>query len=110
MKNTIIAIVVTFIIAGGIGYSVGMNAEGMDTNPKDAEDSIAMMKEQAASIEKMGEMMKTSGVMMQELGAKYKDDMMMSKGKDLEAVGGKYLQDNTSATKSSDMMEEVMGN
>ena len=110
MKNIIIVIIVTSIIAGGIGYSVGMNAEGMDINPKDVEDSIAMMKEQSVTIEQMGEMMKTSGAMMQEFGAKYKDDMMMSKGKDLEAVGGKYLQDNTSATKSSDMMEEVMGN
>ncbi len=107
-KNTIIVIVLTFIVAGGLGYSVGMNSEGMTTSAKDIEESIAMMKDQAVSIEQMGEMMKLSGVMMQEFGVKYNDDMMMSKGKDLEAVGEKYMQENAGNKNDSSPMGQLM--
>ena len=57
-----------------------------------------MMKEQSSSIQKMAEMMKSSGLVMQEMGMKYKDDDAVSKGKDLEMIGVKYKEENVKAT------------
>lgn len=110
MKNTIIVIVATLIIAGGGGYVYGKGATApVDvTADKDKQASIEMMKKQSASIKQMGELMKSSGVMMQELGAKYKDDMMMSKGKDLEAVAGEHMGEDDEATAKDESMNKMM--
>lgn len=78
-------------------------------NTKVVDDSVRMMKEQSASIETMGEMMKSSGLMMQEMGVKYKDDEAVTTGKDLEAFGMKYMRDNAKASESDNSMREMMG-
>ncbi|MEK7564826.1 MAG: hypothetical protein AAB501_01145 [Patescibacteria group bacterium] len=70
--------------------------------------SITMMKEQSVSIQKMAEMMKSGGVTMQELGMKYKDENAVEKGKDLQAVGEKYVKENEKATEDSASMKQIM--
>ena len=108
MKNTMIAIVLTLIVAGGGGYVVGKGAVDTSASDKDLQEAITMMKEQSASIKKMGEMMKASGMSMQEFGTKYNDDMMMSKGKDMEMLGAKYMQEDAKATSKDSSMNQMM--
>ncbi|MEK7629422.1 MAG: hypothetical protein AAB394_02750, partial [Patescibacteria group bacterium] len=70
--------------------------------------SITMMKEQSVSIQKMAEMMKSGGVTMQELGMKYKDESAVEKGKDMQAIGEKYVKENEKATEGSASMKDIM--
>ena len=108
MKNSTVAIIV--IVALGLGYFAGTSSAGMGSAlPSEINDSIVMMKKQSASIEKMGEMMKTSGSMMQEFGIKYNDGMMISQGKDLEAVGTKYMQDDAKESTGGGSMNKIIG-
>lgn len=109
MKTTIIGIVIALIIGGGIGYSAGkgMNNKGVQT--KELQDSVAMMKEQSANIQKMAELMKSSGMVMQEMGMTYKDDGAVSGGKDLEMMGDKYMKENAKASTGSGAMKSMMG-
>ena len=109
-NNTIIAVVATFVIAGGIGYTTGKSSVNVGVLTKEREDSIVMMKKQASDIKQMSEMMKSTGLTMQELGGRYKDDMMMSKGKDMEMLGQKYMSDNADATRVNGAMNQMMGN
>ena len=67
-----------------------------------------MMKEQSSSIQKMAEMMKSSGLVMQEMGTKYNDDEAISKGKDLQMIGEKYMVENAKATEKDASMKESM--
>ena len=112
MKSTtlIIGIVISLIIGGGIGYASGKGTNNNSAQPKELEDSVTMMKEQSAAIQKMAEMMKTGGALMQELGMKYKNDEATVEGKDLEMFGEKYLKDTTTTSGSSDSMKQMMGN
>jgi hypothetical protein len=111
MENkTIATLLITLIIAGSGGYMFGKSSVSSVVSTKGGEDSIRMMKEQSVSIQRMGEMMSSSGLMMQELGLKYKDEGMISAGKDLEMVGAKYMTENAKASASSDSMKKVMGN
>lgn len=89
---------------------LGKNSSAMNTDDKDKQSSIEMMKEQSAHIQEMGKMMQSNSKFMQEMAGKYKDDMMMSNGKDLGAVGEKYMRLDVDATKSSDSMKKLMGN
>ncbi|KKU66704.1 MAG: hypothetical protein UX89_C0019G0024 [Parcubacteria group bacterium GW2011_GWA2_47_16] len=109
-NNTLVTIIITLIIAGGGGYMLGKGSSGSVTDTKVADDSIRMMKEQSASIKTMGEMMRSNGSMMQEAGAKYKDEGMMSAGKDMEMVGGRYLTEDAKATSGTDSMKKMMDN
>ena len=93
MKTTlIIGVVVALIIGGGIGYAMGKGAQDHSVQTKELQDSITMMNEQSANMQKMAVMMKSGGVFMQEMGLKYKDDDAVSKGKDLEAIGDTYMK------------------
>lgn len=80
-----------------------------NTQSKELQDSVAMMKDQASTIKKMGEMMQSSGTMMQEIGIKYSDDGAVMKGKDLQMFGEKYLKDTTMKSGNSDSMKNMMG-
>ncbi|MBI2474209.1 MAG: hypothetical protein HYV68_00755 [Candidatus Taylorbacteria bacterium] len=107
MKTIILAVVVAVVAAVG-GYFAG---SGNGTSPADAkklQDSVTMMKEQSVAIKKMGEMMITAGDMMQALGTEYKDDEAVVSGKDLSAVGSKYLKENETESGSSGAMKEMM--
>lgn len=108
MKTTIIGILIALIIGGGVGYysAKGMNVGG--TESKKLQDAIAMMKEQSVSIQKMSEMMKSSGLAMQDLGMKYNDSDAIAKGKDLEVVGDKYMKENTKAIEKDTSMKQAM--
>ena len=108
MKTTIIGILIALIIGGGIGYSFGKGMSSGGADSKKLQDAITMMKEQSTSIQKMAEMMKSSGVLMQDLGMKYNDDSLLSKGKDLEAVGQKYVEENTKAIEKDSSMKKSM--
>lgn len=110
MKNTLITLIITLIIAGGGGYLLGKSAGGSATGTNVPDDSVRMMKEQSVSIKTMGEMMQSNGIMMQEAGAKYKDEGMMTAGKDMEMVGGRYMTENAKATSGTDSMKKMMGN
>ena len=108
MKTTVIAIVISLIIGGGIGYSSGKGMNNNSAQTKELQDSVTMMKEQSASIQKMAELMKSSGVAMQEMGMTYKDDGAVSRGKDLEMMGDKYMKENVKASAGSDTMKSMM--
>lgn len=109
-NNTLITLVVTLIIAGGGGYLVGKGAGGDTTDAKSLQASVAMMNEQAVSIQQMGEMMQSNGLMMQELGVTYKDEKLVSSGKDLEVVGANHMKANQEASHADDGMGHMMGN
>ncbi len=109
-NNALITILITLVIAGGGGYMIGKGSAGSVTDTKAVDDSVRMMKEQSASIQKMGEMMQSNGIMMQEAGAKYKDEGMMSAGKDMEMVGGRYMTEDAKAGSGTDSMRKMMGN
>lgn len=109
MNKTMIAVVLTLLIAGSGGYMLGKSSSDMDINDKDTQSSIEMMKEQSAHIQEMGKMMQSNSKFMQEMATKYKDATMMSNGKDLGAIGEKYMRLDVDATKSSDSMKNMMG-
>jgi hypothetical protein len=67
-----------------------------------------MMKEQSSSIKTMAEMMKSNSLSLQEAGTKYKDEGMMSMGKDVEMVGTKYMGEDTKATENTGIMKNMM--
>lgn len=108
MKTTIIAVLITLVIGGGAGYLSGKSGADNGDQTKKLADSVSMMKEQSANIQKMAEMMKTDGLAMQEIGTKYKDEMVVSKGKDLEMVGAKFMDENVKAVEEEGTMKAIM--
>ena len=108
MKTTIIGILVALIIGGGAGYSFGNGMNDSSIDAKKLQDATTMMKEQSASILKMGETMKSSGLAIQEMGMKYSDESLTSTGKDLEMVAKKYIEENTKATEKDTSMKNSM--
>ena len=48
------------------------------------------------------------GLTVQEMGMKYKDDELVSKGKDLEATGKKYIEENAKAEEKDPSMKKSM--
>jgi hypothetical protein len=110
-KITLVLIIATtFIIGGGVGYFSGNSMKNDDAQNKKLRDSVTMMKEQESAIKKMGEMMQSGGAMMQEMGTKYSDNGALSKGKDLQMLGEKYLKDTTTKAASDDSMKGMMSN
>ncbi len=112
MKNSIVTIVLV-VLAGAGGYLAGSRGSSGNTSGADAknlQDSMTMMKEQSAVIKKMGEMMIESGVMMQKTKEEHNDEAIIMKGKDLEAVGAKYIKDDESQTTKDAPMKQMMGN
>ena len=110
MKTTILAIsiVVSLVVGGSVGYFSGKGTNDNGVQTKKLQDSMTMMKEQSSSIQKMGEMMKSSGLVMQEMGTMYKNDEAISKGKDLQMIGEKYMMENAEATEKDTSMKESM--
>ena len=117
--NTIATIGVTaifaLVIGGGVGYSMNKGAGDVGMTKKQVQDSIVMMKGQSAAIETMSKMMIDAGTMMEEksmmnkkAGMMMNDDAMMMKGKDLKALGEKYMADNKAMSESSDEMKKTM--
>lgn len=49
--------------------------------------------------------MTSSGIMMQEMGTKYKDNEATVRGRDLQMLGEKYFKDNASASTSGHDMK-----
>ena len=112
MKNItlILSIIIALIVGAGIGYSLRKDSSDHDADAKKLQDSIVMMKEQAVDIKKMAEMMKTGGLMMQEIGMKSNNNEAIVQGKDLEVLGEKYLKDSANTSGSSDSMKKMMDN
>ena len=111
MKNTTLILGALFaLVAGSVGgYSFGKSANSNEAQDKELQDSIAMMKEQSASIQTMAVMMKSAGIAMQEMGIKYKNNEAISGGKDLEMIGLKYMSESSAAV-NSESMSDMMGN
>jgi hypothetical protein len=112
MKTSIaiIGIIVALAVGVGAGYSLGKSMNNADTaKAKELQDSITMMKDQAASIKKMAELMKSGGASLQEIGMKYMDDAAVAKGQDLATVGEKYVKENEKAA-TGNTMNKMMGN
>ena len=103
MKNIVTIILILVAVIGG--YWFGQSGLEMNDKDKASQDAIEMMKKQSISIQQMSEMMKSNGMLMQEFGTKYNNDMMISKGKDLEVIGKKYMSENASASGSGAMKQ-----
>jgi hypothetical protein len=110
MKNTtlIIVTIIALTIGTGAGYSFGKGLSDSSAEIKKTQDAISMMKEQSASIKKMGEMMISSGLAEQEMGIMNKDEKMISMGKDLEAFGKKYVEENAKSIEKDTTMKQNM--
>lgn len=108
--NQIAGIAIALIIGGMGGYFIGGNwaSSNSDTYAKKEQESIVMMKDQANTITKMAQVMKTSGAMMQTIGTQYKNDDAVNTGKDLEMMGTKYLTDTSKTTGTSGTMNSMM--
>lgn len=109
MDKVIIAGMIALIIGGGGGFFVGQSSVDTQKNDKQLQDSVVMMKDQAKSIEQMSSMMKSGGAMMQEMGMKYKDDVLVQQGKDMQAIGEKN-QNSNAARSNEGGMRDIMGN
>ncbi len=108
--NQIVGIAIALIIGGMGGYFIGGSgaSSNSDAYAKKEQESIVMMKDQATTIKKMAEIMKTSGTMMQSMGMQYKNDDAINAGKDLEIMGAKYLNDTSKTMGTSDTMNSMM--
>ncbi len=107
-ESLIIGAVIGLIIGAGAVYFLGKSPSDNSAETKKLQDATTMMKEQSANIKKMGDMMMTTGLAMQEMGMKYKDDAAVARGKDLEAVGKKYVEENTKAIEKDTSMKGSM--
>lgn len=103
--KSILSIIVALVIGAGGGYVTGKGADTTQTDGKKLQEVTAMMNEQATGIKQMGEMMKTTGLSIQDMGMKYKDDSLVAEGKDLQAVGEKYLKENTTKATEGGMKQ-----
>lgn len=97
-----IGMIITLIIGGAIGYVVKPSVDTSVTDKKLA-DAVVMMKEQSVAIKTMTDMMKSDGTMMQDLGAKYKDDTLMNMGKDMGMMSAKYMGEASTAENKGGM-------
>ena len=109
-KTLILSVIISLAIGFGTGYSLQKNSIDNGAKDQELQDSITMMKEQSGAIQKMSGMMKTSGVMMQEMGMKYKDEDLGNTGKDMEMMGEKYMQDQNLNSGTGASMNHMMGN
>lgn len=107
-NSTITGIIVALIIGGGAGYFVGNGATANGADAKKLQESVVMMKDQSSHIQEMAQLMQSDGTLLQEMGMKYNDADAVSKGKDLQAIGAKYMKTDASATSGSDMMGQIM--
>lgn len=103
--KSILGIIVALVISAGGGYVTGKGAVDTQADAKKLQDVTSMMNEQSTSIKQMSEMMKTTGLSMQDMGMKYKDDTLVAEGKDLQAVGEKYLKENTTKATEGGMKQ-----
>jgi|CXWL01.1.fsa_nt_gi hypothetical protein len=103
--KSILGIVAALVIGAGGGYVTGKGADNSQTDVKKLQDVTSMMNEQSTSIKQMGEMMKTTGLSIQDVGMKYKDDALVAEGKDLQVVGEKYLKENTTKAAEGGMKQ-----
>lgn len=109
MNKIIIAALVALIIGSGGGYIAAKSTVDTQKSDKELADAVSMMNEQSASIRQMSDMMKSGGMLMQEVGMKYKDDTLVAQGKDMAAIGEKNQTANDSRSNQTGM-RDVMGN
>ena len=108
MNKIILSVIVSLVIGGGVGYMIGQGGSDVGMNTKDAQASIAMMKDQTVTIQKMSAMMKDAGVSLEGWSTQYKDNDMMMKAKDMQTVAEKYMK--TTNTTTGTGMNKMMGN
>ena len=101
MNNSItVAVILALIVGGGGGYVVGKSSVGSQSS-KEMQDAIVMMKDQST-------MIKQGGMSLQDACMRYKDDSLVQKGKDLQVIGEKYLNEDTSRSTEGDMGKMMM--
>lgn len=106
MNSTITGIIAALLIGVGGGYFAGAGTGSTDA--KALQESVSMMKEQSTHVQEMAKLMQSSGTVLQEMGMKYKDEAAVSQGKDLEAVGTKYMKAEADASVGSNTMGKIM--
>lgn len=102
--NLVLGIMIALIIGVGAGYSFGKGKNDNSASIKELQDSVTMMNEQAVTIQKMAEIMRSGGTMMREIGAQYNENEAMMKGKDLEVMGEKYMMEVMKSAESHSSM------
>ena len=104
MHNAILILGMLGVLAvgGAGGYYTGVNAANANNKTVVAE-MADMMKTDGTQMAIMGGLMLDAGALMESKGAFYKDDMMVTLGKDLSANGMKHKEDGMSMT-GGDMM------
>ena len=105
MNKIIIAAGIALIIGGGGGYALGKNSAGTQKGDTKLQDAIAMMQDQSSSIRQMSDMMKSGGLMMEEMGVKYKDDKLVEEGKDMQAIGERNQSSNEMRASEGSMQQ-----
>ena len=106
-SNLTVGIIIALIIGGSMGYLGGKAAASTGVSEviaKQVNEMTTMMSEDGMRMEKMGTMMIEGGKMLQERGAKYNDQGMIMKGKDLEVNGTKHQADGKSMMDLNSMM------
>lgn len=107
-STTIVGVIIGLVIGAGGGYFIASGASsGNAADQKKLQDSVSMMKDQAASIKEMAAMMQSSGNALQTAGMQYKDDALVQQGKDLQAVAAKNTQ-SSEASSNNNGMGEIM--
>lgn len=107
-NSTITGIIIALIIGGGAGYFMGNATTANGADSKKLQESVVMMKDQSSHIQEMAQLMQSDGTLLQDMGMKYNDTDAVSKGKDLQSIGAKYMKANTDATAGSNTMGKIM--
>jgi hypothetical protein len=108
-NNTIIGVIIGIALGGIGGYFTAKQTYDVGMSKTEMNDMMKMMTDDGARMEKMGTLMMDGGMMMQERGAKYQDEEMVSKGKDMEVNGKKHKEDGMSMMDGKSMMGMMEG-
>lgn len=104
-KATIVGILIALVLGAGGGYAAAKGSSNGDVDMAKYTNAVSMMNSQAKSAEEMGRMMLMSSSIMQESGAKYKDDSLVQQGKDMQAVAQRHMQESQSQSSGDDMRD-----
>lgn len=102
--KTIGVVIVALLLGAGIGYAFAGTQGGNEAPSEEYTKAVQMMNDQAKAMNEMSMMMRQDAQMMQELGVKYKDEGMMSMGKDTMMMAEKYMPKAKSGDRAMDEM------
>ncbi|MFA5830919.1 MAG: hypothetical protein WC878_03770 [Candidatus Paceibacterota bacterium] len=97
-SKIIIGLVIGIALGGFGGFTMGQSS-GAGVSADKVAETEEMMKTAEASMQEMGKQMLSGGAMMQELGMKYNDDVLISTGKDFIILGEKSQKETEKSNK-----------